>query len=70
MPDVPWCTMAQISLTNLSSWLLGILGGDEGHSLEPLPGGQEGHQDHLACHNGSIEGVGLEQILLHVEHFD
>ena len=55
-------------MTHLQARLLCILRGDEGFGPEPLSGRQEGHHHHLAGHNGRVEGVGLKQIFLHVEH--
>ena len=54
--------------TYLAARLLGILRRDESHCLEPLPSREERHYHHLKDHDGRIEGVGLEQFLLHVEH--
>ena len=56
--------------TYLTAWLLGILRRDECHRLEPLSGREERHDDHLQDRDGSVEGVRLEQFLLHVEHYE
>ena len=64
------CQYVECRGSNLGAWLLGILRRDECHCLEPLPSREERHYHHLEDHDGRIEGVGLEQVLLHVEHVD
>ena len=50
----------------LGARLLGVLGGDEDPGPEPLPGGEEGHDQHLGRHDPRVEGVRLEQLLVHL----
>ena len=50
----------------LGARLLGVLRGDEDPGPEPLPGGEEGHDQHLGRHDPRVEGVRLEQLLVHL----